>query len=186
MQTLDIPDPNADPILQKQIAELARNMADFDAQQGLAKSQYQGQYNQGIRRLGWNDQEGASTGFGPMSARGKTGKGGGWSREIPGAYGDAYNSNEGDFAGRGLFNSGLFGKSVDNLNTDFTDRKNTMDVAKNDWESTQALNRQNLEGSQNATRTGALSDAVARIAAQYGVNLGDVTPGKTNQIQRPV
>lgn len=177
-QAIDIPDPMADATYQRQTGELARAMADFDAQQSLAKSQYDTQYNMGLRRLGWDQQEGNPSGF----AQAKLAKGGGWSRTIPGAYGQAYNSNENDFAGRGLFNSGLYAKSVSDLNDDFTDRKNTMDVAKNDWQSTQDLNRKNLENSQETTRQTALTDAIARIAAQYGVNLSDVTPGKANQV----
>jgi len=175
---MDIPDPMADSVYQKQTGELARAMADFKAQQDLAKSQYDTQYGMGLRRLGWDNQEGNPSGF----AASKLGAGGGWSRALPGAYGTAYNSNENDFAGRGMFNSGLYAKSVSDLNTDFTDRKNTMDVAKADWQSTQDLNAKNLESSQESTRQSALSDAIARIAAQYGVNLSDVTPGKTNQV----
>lgn len=175
---IDIPDPMADSVYQKQTGELARAMADFRAQQDLAKSQYDTQYGMGLRRLGWDQQEGNQSGFGAA----KLGKGGGWSRELPGAYGTAYNSNENDYAGRGMFNSGVYAKSVSSLNDDFTDRKNTMDVARSDWQSTQDMNRKNLESSQETTRQSALTDAISRIAAQYGVNLSDVTPGKSNQV----
>ena len=134
----------------------------------------------GLRRMGWDQQEGNRSGFGENVL----GKGGGWSRALPGAYGQAYNSNENDFAGRGLYNSGLYTKAVSDMNADFTDRKNTMDTARTDWLATQDQSLKNLESSQESTRQGALSEAIARIAAQYGVNLGDVTPGRTNQVMR--
>lgn len=175
---IEVPDPMADATFVKQEAELARALTDFQAQQGLAKGQYDNQYAQGLRRLGWDTAEGALSGF----AKGVLGKGGGWSRAIPGAYGQAYNSNENDFAGRGLFNSGLYTKSVSDLNDDFTDRKTTMDTAKTDWQATQDLTANNFKSSQESTRQSALTDAIARIAAQYGVNLSDVTPGKANSV----
>lgn len=177
---IEVPDPMADATYQRQTSELARAMADFKAQQNLAKAQYETQYGMGLRRLGWDQFAGRATGFGNA----KTPEGGGWSRELPGAYAQSYDANEGDFAGRGMYNSGLYTRAVSDLNEDFTDRKNTMDVARTDWNATQALNLKNTESSQETIRQSALTDAVARIAAQYGVNLSDVTPGKANRVVR--
>lgn len=173
-QTITIPDPEIDPVYQKQITELARNMADFSAQQDLAKGQYRGQYNQGLHRLGWG-----GGGFDDPT-KGK------WDRNQsgPNQYGDSVNANENDFAGRGVYNSGMYLKSNSDLNNDFNDRKTTMDTSRTDWLNTQGLNRRNLESQQNTTRTSALQDAVSRIAAQYGVNLSDVTPGRQSQVMR--
>lgn len=175
-ETVKIPDPKVDPVYQQQITQLARNMADFKSQQGLAQGQYRNQYNASLGRLGWNHG-----GFDNPSA-------GGWDVNKPGLnqYADSTNANSNDFAGRGVYNSGMYLKSQNDLNSDFNDRKTTMDTSRNDWVNTQAQNLHNLESQQEQTRSSSLQDAIARIAATVGVDLSQVTPGKVGSYQKLV
>lgn len=184
MEDLTIPDPLADPTYQRQKAELARAKADFDAQQGLAKSQYDGTVDTNMRQMGWR-QSVPKTGLRAMLTGNDQPDPEGWDPRAQGtAYGSSFAGNEGDFAGRGLFNSGLYAQAQSDLNNDFNDRRQGVLTDQKNWGDTQALNRRNFEGSQNSTDLAAQSDAVAAIAAKLGVNIDQVTPGKSNVIQR--
>lgn len=183
MEDIVIPDPLENEVYKKQKAELARARADFDAQQGLARSQYNASFDDAQRQLGWrsavprvglrakmmgdgNDE----AGFDP-NAQGT-------------AYGDSYQGNQGDFAGRGLFNSGLYAQSVSNLNQNFNDRRGTALRDQKAYMDTQDLNKKNFYGQQDAADLSAREDAINSIISQYGVSRDQVTPGRSNTIQR--
>lgn len=183
MQEITIPDPLQEATYQKQKAELGRARADFDAQWNLARSQYTASFDDAQRQLGWRPavprvglrarQLGAGddeAGFDP-NAQGT-------------AYGEAYRGNEGDFAGRGLYHSGLYAQALSNLNTGFNDRRNTALRDKKSYEDTQDLNKKNFYGQQDAADLAAREDAINSIIQQYGVSRDQVTPGRTNVIQR--
>lgn len=183
MEDITIPDPLENEVYKKQKAELARARADFDAQQGLARSQYNASFDDAQRQLGWrsavprvglrakmmgdgNDE----AGFDP-NAQGT-------------AYGDSYAGNQGDFAGRGLFNSGLYAQSVSNLNQNFNDRRGTALRDQKAYMDTQDLNKKNFYGQQDAADLAAREDAINSLISQYGVSRDQVTPGRSNTIQR--
>src|SRR6478609_1164403 len=167
METITIPDAMADPAYQQQQTELARQMADFKAQQDLADAQYTGSYNQTTRKLGRNGDK--------------------WDPTLQnGQYGETVNANTNDFAGRGLYNSGEFAKSQSNVDADFNSRLGEIDRARTDFRDTAALSSRNMASQQEAVRQQALASAVASIAARYGVNLDQVGRGSTQQITRAV
>jgi len=166
METITVPDPLQDTGYQKTVADLARAAADFKAQQDLARGQYDTQYNDAKRRMGWDDTAGK------------------FDRSRPGAYAESYNANEGDFAGRGTYWSGLYGQSVGDINRDFGDRKTSLDTARTDNVNTQGVAANAFTGQQDATRQAALNDAIQKLAAQYTVGLGDVKQGSANTITR--
>lgn len=183
MEDITIPDPLADPTYQRQKGELARAKADFDAQQGLAKSQYDGNVSTNMRQMGWR-QAVPRTGLRAMIA-GAGNDGEGWDPRAQGtAYGSSFEGNEGDFAGRGLYNSGLYAQAQSNLTNDFNDRRSGVLTDQKNWQDTQNLGRRNFEGQQNSTDLAAQSDAIAAIAARLGVNIDQVSPGKSSVIQR--
>lgn len=161
----DIPDPKADATYKAQMADLARQLADYQASQGLASSQYQGSYGQGLHKLGY--QNGA---FDP--------------NDLNDSYGQAVDNNANDFASRGMLHSGLYGQSVGNINTDFNQRKTDLDTGLKNFGDTQQQAFQGYQSQNQATGQNALRDAVSRIAAQYGVNLNQVTPGKVNSVPK--
>jgi len=166
MEDITIPDPLADPTFQKQRAQLAAAKADFDASQGLARSQYDNTLGTSMRQLGWKD----GVGFDPK-ARGT-------------AYGTAYEGNEGDFAGRGLLHSGSYAEANADLGQDFNDRRTGMLTQQKDFRDTQDLTARNFVGQQKSVEEEALSNAIQAIAAKYSVNNDQITAGRQNVIQR--
>jgi hypothetical protein len=166
MEDVTIPDPLADPTFQKQRAQLAAAKADFDASQGLARSQYDNTLGTSMRQLGWRD----GAGFDPK-ARGT-------------AYGTAYEGNEGDFAGRGLLHSGSYAEANADLGQDFNDRRTGMLNQQKDFRDTQDLTARNFVGQQKSVEEEALSNAIQAIAAKYSVNNDQITAGRQNVIQR--
>jgi hypothetical protein len=166
-ETITIPDAMADPTYQQQQTELARQMADFRAQQDLADAQYTGSYNQTTRKLGRNGDK--------------------WDPTLQnGQYGETVAANTNDFAGRGLYNSGEFAKSQSNVDADFNSRLGEIDRARTDFKDTAALGARNMESNQEVVRQQALAQAVAGIAAKYGINLDEVGKGSTRQITRAI
>ena len=183
MEDITIPDPLENPTYQKQKAELARARADFDAQQGLARSQYNASFDDAQRQLGWRSAV-PRVGI-QAQLRGEGNDEAGFDPRAQGtAYGDSYQGNEGDFAGRGLFNSGLFAQSVSNLNQNFNDRRGTALRDKKSYEDTQDLNKKNFYGQQDSADLAAREDAINSIIQQYGVSRDQVIPGRANSVQR--
>ncbi len=183
MEDITIPDPLENPTYQKQKAELARARADFDAQQGLARSQYNASFDDSQRQLGWRSAV-PRVGI-QAQLRGAGNDEAGFDPRAQGtAYGDSYQGNEGDFAGRGLFNSGLFAQSVSNLNQNFNDRRGTALRDKKSYEDTQDLNKKNFYGQQDSADLAAREDAINSIIQQYGVSRDQVIPGRANSVQR--
>ncbi len=183
MEDITIPDPLENPTYQKQKAELARARADFDAQQGLARSQYNASFDDAQRQLGWRSAV-PRVGI-QAQLRGAGNDEAGFDPRAQGtAYGESYQGNEGDFAGRGLFNSGLFAQSVSNLNQNFNDRRGTALRDKKSYEDTQDLNKKNFYGQQDSADLAAREDAINSIIQQYGVSRDQVIPGRANSVQR--
>jgi pyruvate/2-oxoglutarate dehydrogenase complex dihydrolipoamide acyltransferase (E2) component len=169
MENITIPDAQADENYQRTVGDLARARADFTAQQGLARNQYDFGWNDAKRRMGWDDTAGK------------------FDRSRPGAYGESVTADEGDFAGRGMLHSGLYLNSLGDIDRDFGDRKSSLDTARNDNVNTQGQALSTFSGSQDATKQSALTDAVSRIASKYGIDLGAVPKGTgPTTIQRQV
>ena len=182
-QEVTIPDPLQQESYKRAKAEMLRARGDFDAQQTLARSQYDTSFEDAQRQLGWRNaiprvglrkqqlgEGNDEAGFDP-NAQGS-------------AYGDAYQANAGDFAGRGLFNSGLYAQAVNNVNNNFADRRNSALRDQRDWRDTQALNQRNFYGQQESADLAAQEDAIGQIMAQLGVSRDQVTPGRQNVIMR--
>ena len=166
METITIPDAKEDLYYKQKVGDLARALTDFKAQQGLARGQYDTGWTDAKRRMGWDETGG-------MFDRGR-----------PGAYGESVEANENDFAGRGLLRSGAYVKSMADIDRDFNDRRTSLDTARNDNVNTQTQALGSFTGSQDSARNAAMSDAVARIASKYGIELSAVPQGKTSTITR--
>lgn len=164
METVTIPDPLADADYKEQNAELARLMSDYSANQNLAKDQYEGSYLDGLRNLGWG-----ADGFNKNGRQ---------------AYGKAYQANENDFAGRGMYHSGVYADEVGNLNSEFNDRKTSLDSSKRNFLDTQENSLETFRSGQVAARKRAEREAIARIVAELGIDPNQVSPGKTGSFRR--
>jgi hypothetical protein len=169
MENVTIPGAASDENYQRTVGDLARARADFEAQQGLARNQYDFGWNDAKRRMGWDQTAGK------------------FDRFRPGAYGDSVSADEGDFAGRGMLHSGLYVNSLSDIDRDFNDRRSSLDTARNDNVNTQAQALSTFGSSQDATKQSALTDAVSRIASKYGIDLSAVPKDtSTATIQRQV
>ena len=178
-----IPDPLQQESYKRAKAEILRARGDFDAQQALARSQYDTTFEDAQRQLGWRKSI-PRTGLRALQA-GAGDDGEGFDPNAQGsAYGDAYQANAGDFAGRGLFNSGLYAQAVSNVNNQFADRRNSALRDQKDWRDTQELNKKNFYGQQDSADLAAQEDAIGQIMAQLGVSRDQVTPGRQNVIMR--
>jgi hypothetical protein len=164
MQDITIPDAAEDTDYKRTVADLARAMADFGAQQGLSRKQYDFGFGEAKRRMGWDE----------------TGKK--FDRNMPGAYGDAVYANENDFAGRGLTWSGLFGKASGDINQEFADRGKSLDTARQDNVDTQNLAKNTFTSNQDATKEVAKQNAISKIMAQLGVSASDVPVGTGSRV----
>lgn len=152
-----IPSAETDPDYQARIAELSKALADMQAQRNLSLGQYDDNYNQGLRTMGWDQVKG-------MFDRGNT----------RGLFGQAVDTNANDFGARGLLRSGLYGQADANIASDYSNRKGELDLGRQQYRDSQDLALSNFMGQQEVTKAALLRDAIARIAAQYGVGLDAV------------
>lgn len=72
-----------------------------------------------------------------------------------------------DYAGRGLYISGLYGKARGDLEQDFNRREGDMNMAKNQFMSGLSRDYTNFQEEQNLSRTKSRSDAINRRALKY-------------------
>ena len=168
-QTISIPDPAADPQYQAQHAALAKMLSDYQNNQTLASNQYSTNYGDSLHKLGW---------------QGDPAKGG-FSTSDGGAYAQSMGDNTSDFASRGLGRSSAMADSVGMIGKQFGDQKAGLDRAQNDFNTNQAASLQQYQGQNAATDHSDLLNVIARIAAQKGVDLSQVTPGKVNNVTVP-
>lgn len=162
-QSVVIPSYQADPNYQQQVAQLGKGVADFQAQQDLEKSQYQGQFNQNARRMGFNQSQGR---FDPT---------------IPNSdYGLATRANTADYAGRGMTFSGENVKARDNIQNSFDTQITDLNRGQTDFLDTQRQAMRAYQSQQEATRQQAQMAAIATIAARFGIDLGQVPTGSSS------
>ena len=155
-----IPGADSDVTFQQQKAELAKAMADFEAQNNLAKSQYDTNFNDGLRKLGWN---GGANAFDR--------------NDTQGLYAQALSDNTNDFAARGMIRSGAMAEADSRINNEFATRKSDLDAARGQFQDTQGLALNNFKGQNDLQKQAAMREAIARIAAQQGVGLEQVPLG---------
>jgi len=185
METIVIPDAKADDQYQKTVADLARAKADFGAQQKLTRDQYDRQFGDAKRRMGFLKRDKASKFAEPVGLAAGAGSDEVWSLDPnEGAYGEALYVNGNDFVGRGVGRSGLFAQSQTNIGNDFTDRLNSLLKSRDESVDTQNVAMNAFAGQQEAADKSALQDAVNKIAAKYAIQLGEVPMGMEKTITR--
>ena len=163
--TLTIPDPTADATYKEQHAEYAKALDDFTNSQGLAKKQYGTSYGAGLRKLGWNGK--------------------GWDqRDTNEGYGQSFVNNEEDFASRGAYNSGLYGKSVADIGDQFAAQKTDLDNANKDFGDNQVLALSQYQHTNSSQDRNALRESMGRIAQKYGVDPNDINQNRPTTIVR--
>jgi hypothetical protein len=178
METINIPDAKTDDIYQQTVANLARAKAGFQAQQKLTRDQYDRQFGDAKRRMGFLKQNEAKRFAAPGQLKGGVAADEVWSLDPnQGAYGEALYGNENDFAGRGILRSGMFAQAQNNIGNEFTDRLNTLLQGRQESVDTQGQALNAFQGEQDASDRAALQDAVNKIAAKYQLAITDVPQG---------
>lgn len=148
------PDIESDPEYLAQAAYYNDAYKSFLNSQDLMRTQYADQVKDQMRKLGWVN----GVGWDP---RGRLSD-----------YGNMYRDNEGDFAGRGMWWSGLFDNSVADINQTFNNQKTNIDNAQARYNAT--LDQQSLARKSQLDRELALAAAQAanniqrRAASQSG------------------
>lgn len=74
-----------------------------------------------------------------------------------------------DYAGRGIYRSGLYGKALGDLASDFDRREGDMNLAKQQWLAGVNRDWTNYQEENNLSQVRARQDAIQRRALQYGV-----------------
>lgn len=162
-ETITIPDAQEDDLYKTAVNNLALAKAGFVNQQNLARGQYDRQFGDAKKRMGYLPTAGG---------------GEGWNEDrAAGAYGAAIDANRNDFAGRGVGNSGVYANARGDIERDFQDRLRSIISSRNEDIASQKQGLEGFSGTQEAARQAALTDAVGRIAAKYAVQLNQVPRG---------
>lgn len=163
METITIPDAQQDDLYKTAVNNLALAKTGFVNQQNLARGQYDRQFGDVKRRMGYLPGVGGKEG---------------WSEDrAAGAYGASIDANRNDFAGRGVGHSGVYLTARGDIEREFQDRLRNIIESRNEDVSTQKQALEAFQGTQEAARQAALTDAVGRIAAKYAVQLSQVPKG---------
>jgi flagellar biosynthesis/type III secretory pathway protein FliH len=167
---INIPDPGADPDYMQTHADLTHQLNAYKQQEQHGITQYAQQYGQQASALGYNTA--ANKGKGAWDYRNTT----------PGTIGAAQRDTSNDFVSRGMGTSTPYATAVQNMNSDYGHRIAALTTGRNQYNQSQndqllQYTAQNTAADNLARRT-----AVANIAAQYGVQPSNVTPGHAHRI----
>jgi hypothetical protein len=166
-ETVIIPDAKSDSLYKRQSADIAQQLADFVGDQQLANTQYDNQYADVLRKMGFNKEKNA------------------WdSSPTSGAYGESTDDNLNDFTGRGLGWSGLLAQGQAQIDRKFNEQKGDIDTQSQNFDDSQARALQTTKNQNARTLQAALEDAITRISQQYGVDRNQVKVGSNNSITR--
>jgi hypothetical protein len=140
-------------------AGIGKTLADLIAQLTSQRAGYDQNFGNSLNQLGWKGDN--------------LGTAGGWDNtNMQGAYGQAYQNQENDFAGRGMMGSSFYDRANTNLDNNFNQQKGNMtnDRLQNVQNSTQQQASGQI-ASDNA-ESQALANSYARRAAMYGLQPG--------------
>lgn len=132
---------NQDPNYQTELAGYAASLAAAQQQLGANRAQYDTDFVQTLKNLGWSS-DGINNNNADVAATS-----GNWDQNnMLGAYGRGYNNLNNDYAGRGLLTSSFYGDALGNFGTDFNNqRANIIGQRQN------SVNNQNAQAQQAQT-----------------------------------
>jgi hypothetical protein len=178
-ETVTIPDAYADPEFIQAKAALEAQTGDFKNQQALGANQYRKGFKNNLQDLGWEG--------GQFNKDQTALEGGGWNKEnMNNQYGSSWQNNTADFATRGGLYSGDYADSLNNLNSNFNQRKTQADSGLTDYLDTQAREFGSFQNKQKEAENSALQSAIQAIMGQFGVGASQVGRGSTKTITRQI
>lgn len=155
-------DPNAykgDPGYIAQANALHAALQNYESDYTNKVGQYNTQYAQAIKNLGWNP--------GVAGAQGQ------WAlKDTNTAAGRSYQAQNNDYAARGLLQSSLYAQAVDNLMRSLNDQNTNLQNNKQSYLSGLSTDKAQYEANNNYQLTQAANDAMNRImSGLIGVGL---------------
>ena len=147
---------NQDPNYQTELAGYAASLAAAQQQLGANRAQYDTDFVQTLKNLGWS-----SDGINNNNADAAATSGNWDQNNMLGAYGRGYNNLNNDYAGRGLLTSSFYGDALGNFGTDFNNQRANI-----------VGQRQNSVNNQNAQAQQAQTDYVNAQARARQSSLG--------------
>lgn len=140
-------------------ATLEREFENLKAQLAKQRGDYDLDINNSLRNLGWQNDPDAE---GPLQ--------GGWNQndKLTG-YGNAFQSQLGDFASRGMLDSSLYGGALNDLTRGFEQQRGDINTALQRFITGQETDQTQASEAKTSGITAAQRQALARRAAQYGL-----------------
>lgn len=131
-------------------SDAEREYQNLIAQLTRQRGEYELDNKNTLRNMGWGDN--------------------GWNQtdRLTG-YGQAYQNQLGDFASRGILDSSLYGGALNDLNRGFNRQRDDLQGALSQFLGGQEQERTQAEAAKTAAITAAQRQAIARYAAQFGV-----------------
>ena len=152
-----IPDITIDPLYQRQVADLAKQLADATTNNTSAKADYDTTYNSTLQNLGWDAAKKHFMADNPNTQ-----------------YGSAFRGNLEDYSGRGDLYSSDYVKDLGNLNNTFNNQVGQLGTARNQFRGAQDTSLAQYEQQNTSAKSDALAYAAARIAANLGIDQAQV------------
>ena len=135
------------------ISALKSALERYIANQGVEKTSYDKDYQTGLRDLGYDESNQTWNWLDQLTASGR-----------------GYQSQLNDFAARGMLQSQGYADANSNLQRSLTDQYNGMAQARDTFRQGQANDLANYQGENTSSQQTARAEAIARRAAQYGLN----------------
>lgn len=145
---------------QASLASLLKALQMFESDDTAQRTKYETDYKDGIRQLGWTPDNAETADVDESN----------WNWEDQNtASGRAYQSQLGDFAGRGMLQSSGYARAANDLRRSFNDQLGSVNRARADFLSQRdrdlAAYREENKSAQGQSR----AEALARRAAQYAL-----------------
>lgn len=147
----------ADPTWIAAQAALQKALKGYQDQTAQQEASYDADYKTGLHSLGYQ-----GSGWDPNKGYAK----GTWAANDPTtSYGNSYNNQLNDFAGRDMLNSTFYSDALNNMNRKFSDQLNSMATARTNARTTaqQTLGQESSEN--DLAQQQARAEAIARLAA---------------------
>lgn len=147
-----------DQILTAALGALDRAMKDYEAQYATDTANYDRDFNEGQRNLGWRDLDAGE----PVSM--------GWDwNDVLSSSGRAYQNQVNDFANRGMLQSQGYLDAQSLLERSLNDQKGAMESARTDFMGDLGRRRSEFQNQDTLARQQARAEAASRRAAEYGI-----------------
>jgi hypothetical protein len=148
----------SDQMLTAALGALDRALKDYESQYTTDVGNYDRDYNEGLRNLGWRDQDPGE----PQTM--------GWDwNDILSSSGRAYQNQTNDFANRGMLQSQGYLDAQRLLERSLNDQRGAMETGRTDFMGDMGRRKAEFTNQDTLARQQARAESAARRAAEYGI-----------------